>query len=100
MKDRKMIKWRPFNSVVPSNELLKKEENIKRPNLSKDEIMEYEEILKFSLYNALQITVVYFNANKISEIKSKVIKIDSLTQNIYFKDGTIINFRQIYKVKF
>lgn len=99
MKDRKMVKWRPFNSVVPSSELLKKEECIERPNLSKDEITEYEEKLKFSLYNSSIITIVYFNKNKISEITDQVIKIDSLTQNIYFKDGTIINFRQIYKVK-
>lgn len=50
MNDRGMIKWRPFNSVVPSKELLRKDVQIDKPSLSSDEVSDLEEKVKNSFY--------------------------------------------------
>lgn len=98
MKNRDEIKWKPFNSVVPASYLLKNDESVVRPNLSTDEINEYEEILKKSLYLSSPITIKYIENNKIMEITDYVIKLDPLKKNIYLSQKTI-NFRQIYHIK-
>ena len=94
MNDRGMKKYRPFNSVVPNKELLR-EERIVIPELCEDTIKTFEEILKKSLYNSSNIKVKYLYNNKICELIDTVIKLDSITKNIYFKHGKIINFRQL-----
>lgn len=97
-KDRDFKKWRPFNSVVPSRELLKREINLEVPVLSRDEIMEYEELLKTSMYLKKSLEITYIENNKKYTIIDYVIKLDPLKKNIYFKNRTI-NFRQICKIK-
>lgn len=97
--DRGMKKWKPFNSVVPTSYLLKSNDLVKIPNLSKDQIEEYEELIKDSLYNSSKITILYLDKNSISEITDRVIKIDSITKSIILSNKLKINFRQIYKIK-
>lgn len=98
MRDRKNLKWKPFNAVVPGYKL-RNEEILKVPNLSQNEIVEFEETLKSSLYTGEKISVTYLKDNKkITKIKT-VKKINSVNKNIYFTDGSIINFRQIYLVE-
>lgn len=98
MNDRDFKKWRPFNSVIPSRELLKRDEIIDIPNLSKDEIYEFEEKLKTSFYLKLPVEISYIENSKMNTIKDVVTKLDPLKKNIYTKNK-IINFRQIFKVK-
>ena len=98
MKDRGMIKWKPFNAVVPSKTLLKDLPKVKKPNLSQDEIENYEEIIKISLYDDTPIEITYLYKNTIKKDIKTVIKLDSINKNIFFKDKTKINFRQIYKI--
>ena len=98
MNDRDFKKWRPFNSVVPSKELLKRDKQLDIPILSKDEISDFEEKLKQSLYLKSSITVTYMENNKVRELRDYVIKIDVLKKNIYFKNK-VINFRQIINIK-
>jgi len=98
MRDRGFIKWKPFNAVVPSS-YLKNEEKIKEPSLSESEILEYEELLKLSLFTGISLEITYLKNNKKETIKRVVKQINSINQNIYFTDNTYINFRQIYVVK-
>lgn len=99
MKDRGMLKWKPFNSVVPSKNLFTNCENIQKPNLTSEEAYEYEELLKYSLYNHSKIKIIYLENEKKCELTSTVKKLDPIHKNIYFTNGKIINFRQIYIIK-
>lgn len=98
MNDRGMKKWRPFNAVVPNRELLKKESSISIPLLSKDEISEFEEILKDSLYTHSKIKCFYIENGKEFFLEDYVLKLDPVKKNIYFKNKTL-NFRQIHRIE-
>lgn len=98
MTNRGYKKWKPFNSVVSSRELINQKDTISYPNPSKDEILEYEEIIKESLYLKSNITIKYIEKGIIKEITDYVIRIDPLKKNIILSTKTI-NFRQIYKIK-
>ena len=97
-KDRDTKKWRPFNSVVPSSELLKRDIILEVPSLSKDEIMDFEEKLKSSMYIKNPIEITYIDNNKVLKIKDVVVRLDPLKKNIYLKNA-VINFRQIINIK-
>ncbi len=97
MNDRGMKKWRPFNSVVSSKELLMKPANDDFPDITDDEIQEYEEILKKSMYTHSKIRITYIeNASK-KVIEDFVVDLDPIKKNVILKTKKI-NFRQIYKV--
>lgn len=98
MNDRDYKKWKPFNSVVPAKELLKKDDTIEIPTLSKDELEEFEEKLKTSLYLKSKITLSYIEKNKIYTLTDYVTRLDPLKKNVYFKTKNI-NFRQIINIK-
>ena len=98
MNEKKKKKWRPFNAVVPSSELLKRENNFQFPTLSKDEINEFEEILKRSLYTHSKVKVSYVENGSIKLLIDYVIRLDSIRKDIIFKTRKI-NFRQIVKVE-
>lgn len=98
MNDRGMKKWRPFNSVVPNKELLKKNETLKLPSLSIDEINEYEELLLNSLYTHSEVEITYYEKNQIKVVKDYVLHLDSIKKNVHLRT-CVINFRQIYKVR-
>ena len=98
MNDRNFKKWKPFNSVVPTKALLKKDETIEVPILSKDELDDFEEKLKMSLYLRSKIEITYIENNTYKTITDYVIKLDSLKKNVYLTNKTI-NFRQICNIK-
>lgn len=98
MKDRGMIKWRPFNAVISGKELLKDNKTLPKPNLSSDELETLEETIKTSLYTKSPIMITYLKNNKKLKEEKTVLKLDPINKNIYFTDKTKINFRQIYKV--
>ncbi len=98
MKDRGMIKWRPFNAVISGKELLKDNKTLPKPNLSSDELESLEETIKTSLYTKSPIMITYLKNNKKLKEEKTVLKLDPINKNIYFTDKTKINFRQIYKV--
>lgn len=98
MNDRNFKKWKPFNSVVPTKALLKKDETIEVPIHSKDELEDFEEKLKMSLYLKSKIEITYIENNTYKTINDYVIKLDSLKKNVYLTNKTI-NFRQICNIK-
>ena len=97
MNNRDYKKWKPFNSVVSAKELINKEASIEYPSLSKDEIAEYEELLKESFYLKKKITIIYLENGTKNEITDYVLGLDPLRKNIVLKNKTI-NFRQIIKI--
>ena len=98
MSDRDFKKWKPFNSVVPTKALLKRDDTIEVPILSKDELEDFEEKLKNSLYLKSKIEITYIEDNTYKTIKDYVVKLDSLKKTVYLSKKTI-NFRQICKIK-
>jgi len=99
MQDRGMKKWRPFNAVVPGHELKKKETIIPLPDLLEDELIEFEEALKASLYTHTLIKITFIEDNTIKEITDYVIKLDPIRKDVILKKQKI-NFRQIVKIQY
>ena len=98
MRDRKNLKWKPFNAVIPGDEL-KSKNKPEAPELSQSKINEIEEYIKYSFYTKKGIYITYLlNGKKIQE-KKVVKRIDITSKNIYFTDNTSINFYQIYDIK-
>lgn len=98
MNDRGMKKWRPFNAVVPNSELLNLKSAVPLPNLSIEEIEEYEELLKSSFYTHSKVRVTYVENGKIQILEDYVLSIEPIKKDIFFHSKKI-NFRQIIKVK-
>lgn len=98
MKDRGMKKWRPFNAVSASDELLIKPQNCDFPNLSETEIAEYEEILKSAMYTHSEVKITYIEGGSKKCITDFVEDLDDVKKDVILKSKKI-NFRQIYKVK-
>ena len=98
MNDRGMKKWRPFNAVVPNSFLKNSPESIELPSLSDEEIWEFEELLKVSMYTHSKVKITYIENAKIKEIDDYVMSIDPVKKDIYLKSKRI-NFRQIVNVQ-
>ena len=99
--DRGMIKWQPFNAVVPSkqlvNEILKEKNKIKMPNLSEEQRRNIEEKLILAFYENDEVTLDFYYQGKIFKIKEKIKKIDSTYHKIYFNNKVLL-FDQIINV--
>ena len=98
MNDRGMKKWRPFNSVVPSRVLLKREENIQLPELSEDEIEEFSGYLLDSMYTHSEIKITFIENNRIEKLEDYCIRFDTVSKTIFLSTRKI-NFRQIKKIE-
>lgn len=99
--DRGMIKWQPFDSVIPSkqivNEILKQKSRIKIPNLSDEQKKIIEDKLILAYYENEEITLDFYYQGKIIQIKETIKKIDSTYRKIYFKNNVLL-FDQIIKI--
>ena len=99
--DRGMIKWQPFNSVVPSkqlvNEIMKEKSKIKMPILSEEQKSSIEKKIILSFYENEPITLEYFYHGKILKANDIIKKIDSTYHKIYFNNKVIL-FDQIIKI--
>lgn len=98
---RGIIKWRPFDSVISSNkvvrELLKERAKIKRPILSDEQENNLEQKLIIAFYTNSPIKVSYFNNGKIDNFEDQIKKIDSIYHKIYFQNHTLL-FEQIIEI--
>jgi len=99
--DRGMIKWQPFNSVVPSkqiiNEILKEKSKITMPNLSEEQMKNIEQKIIAAFYEKEKITLEYYYQGKIYKLTENIKKIDSTYRKIYFNDKILL-FDQIVKI--
>ena len=98
MSERDFKKWKPFNSVVSTKALLKNDKPIEVPIHSKDELDDFEEKLKNSLYLKSKIEITYIENNTYKTINDYVTKLDPLKKTVYLTNKTI-NFRQICNIK-
>ena len=100
--DRGIIKWLPFQSLVPNKEIIKKikeEKNIiEKPLLSKEQQMDIENKLIEAFYEQINITLDYYLNGHIKTIKSKIINIDYVYKKITFEHNLILLFSQIIKI--
>lgn len=101
--DRGFIKWMPFDSVVPTKDLLKSlssEKNImKMPTLSEEQIVNNEENLLRSLHNNEEVKIIYFKNNKIYRLTTKLKEIDIISKKIILANNNHLYFSQIISVK-
>lgn len=96
MNDRGMIKWAPFNSVIPSNIIINnimvnKNKNT-MPTLSEDKIEDLEEKLKEALTTQKIVNIKYFYNGNIFIKQGKIKFIDSYRKKVVLNDSSIISF--------
>lgn len=98
---RGIIKWRPFDSVISSNkvvkELLKERSKIRKPILSDEQENILEQKLIIAFYTNVPIKVSYFNNGKINIFEDQIKKIDSIYHKIYFRKHILL-FEQIVEI--
>lgn len=100
-KDRGMIKWMPFNSVVSTKEvlssILKEKEKVKKPVMSDDEIKQLEKSIIDAFYMQTTISITYYKGGYTYKYTGKIKKIDSLNKLIYLNNLRLL-FNQIIDV--
>ena len=100
-KDRGMIKWMPFNSVVSNKEILysliKEKEKITKPHISEDETNEFEKTIIDAYYMQDKTHITYYKNGYTYEYYGLIKKIDSSNKLIYLNNFKII-FNQILGV--
>lgn len=100
-KDRGIVKWLPFNSLVSNKEVLykvlKDKERQTRPILSDDEISYIEKSIINAYYTKDTIKITYYKNGYLYEEEGNVKKIDSPNKLIYFNNLKLL-FNQIIEV--
>ncbi len=101
-KDRGMIKWMPFNSLMNGriivNNLLDEKSKIKMPILSDDEIGEIENNIINAYYTQNKIIITYYKNGYLLKTKSLIKKIDYTHKIIYLDNNINLLFRQITNI--
>ena len=101
-KDRGMIKWAPFNSLINSqyliNSLVFEKTKINKPTISEEEQKIIEEKIIEALYCQTTIIITYYQNGFLLKTKSKIKKIDSIYKTIYLENHTNLLFNQILKI--
>lgn len=101
-KDRGMVKWMPFNSLMNGriivNNLLDEKSKIKMPILSDDEIGEIENNIINAYYTQNKIIITYYKNGYLLKTKSLIKKIDYTRKIIYLDNNINLLFRQITNI--
>lgn len=100
-KDRGMIKWMPFNSVVSNKEVLasiiKEKAKVNKPIMSDDEKSVIEEAIIDAFYMQNKVNITYYKNGYTHEYNGTIKKIDSSNKLIYLTNCRLL-FNQIIKV--
>lgn len=103
MTNRGMIKWQPFSAVIPGNKiidnLLKEKYKIKMPELSEEQINEFERLIIESYTNQENILLIIFRNGHLFKKNCIVSNINNITSKITFYDGSFVYFNQIINIK-
>ena len=101
-KDRGMIKWMPFNSVINTKEvlssILKEKARKRKPIISDDEIKQLEKSIIDAFYMQTTISITYYKGGYTYKYTGKIKKIDSINKLIYLNNLKLL-FNQIIDVK-
>lgn len=100
-KDRGMIKWMPFNSIVSNKEVLysimKEKSKITKPIMSDDEKKLLEQTIIDAFYMQNKVNITYYRNGYTYEYNGFIKKIDSSNKLIYLTNLKLL-FNQIIKV--
>ena len=103
MRDRGMIKWAPFDSVIGTKKLcydiLKEKDYIQIPILSQEQLEDIESNILSSYYSKSNLKITYYYMGKIYNTNSKIKYIDKYKNQIILNNGKILFFKQILGVK-
>lgn len=101
-KDRGMIKWQPFDSLLSTKKVAKEiteKKNLQRMiTLSEDQLKEIEENLKEAYYNGELVKITYYRLGKYYHKNALIKYIDKSKKQIILNDSSIIHFKQIVKI--
>lgn len=102
-EDRGIIKWVPFESVVPNKlvikSILEEKKKVSKPTLSEEEETIIEEKIIDAYYSETIITIYYYKNGFIKNITSKIKKIDQIYKMIYLVNNTRLLFNQILDIE-
>ena len=100
-KDRGIIKWQPFNSVISSQKVLEslilEKQKQTKPILSEEETMAIEEKIIEAYYAEEVVTISYYQNGYIKNIKGQIKKIDYIMKIIYLNNLKLL-FKQILTI--
>lgn len=100
-KNRDMVKWLPFNSLINNKtvveKVLKEKAKTKMPVLSEDEIKDLEDKILNAYYKKEPVKITYYKNGYFYEEISEIKKIDSSNKLIYLNNTKLI-FNQIVGV--
>ena len=103
MPNRNAIKWAPFNSVINGsyimNMIVKEKSRIVKPDLSEEQINEFENLIKESLINKIPLEFTIYDNGYTKNIKGTVTKIDSSLNKIFLNYNNHIFFCEIMNIK-
>ncbi len=101
-KDREMIKWTPFESLISNQKvidsILYEKNKIKKPILSLEQQQEIEDKLIEAFYEQIEITLKIYKNGYINIITSSILKIDSIHKKITLQNQDKILFKQIIEI--
>ena len=102
MKDRGMIKWQPFQSVVPTNlivkSLLEEKKKVTKPVLSDDQLDNLDILLAEYFYNQSKIQIKYFQNNKVKEIQGIITNINADLKIVTISGHLNLHISQILQI--
>ncbi len=101
-KDRGMIKWMPFNSLMNGktiiNNLINEKSKVQMPTLSEDEKRELENNIINAYYTKDKVIITYYKNGYLLKTKSYIKKIDYTYKIIYLENNINLLFRQITNI--
>lgn len=101
-KDRGIIKWAPFNSLINGkyivNSLLIEKNKVIKPIISEEEQKILEEKIIEAYYCQNVVIITYYKEGFLNKTKTKIKKIDSIYKTIYLTNNLKLLFKQILNI--
>ncbi len=101
-KDRGIIKWMPFNSIIGEKQmiekLVKEKQKIKKPILSLEQQKEIEDKLLEIFYEQIESTFKIYQNGFIITLKTKIKSMDYAYKKIELENHKTILFTQIIEI--
>ena len=100
-KNRRCIKWAPFNSVVNTKQIISDIDKSKfetMPSLSEEQKNNLEKRIISAYYEQIPINITFFFNNKILKKTDTIKKIDFTFHKIYFNNFVLL-FDQIISLQ-
>jgi hypothetical protein len=104
MRDRGMIKWAPFNSIINGEYIAKEIEHekskINKPILSEEQVNNLEKEIIEAMINKINLNFEIYQSGYVYNIKGTIIKIDSSKGKIYLNNNHYLYFCEIINISY